>query len=148
MGVIDKEPIIYRSISQFGRTCQESSASLGINRRITPCFSPYPCLEPFHFLKITCLIIYLCTYLYMSCCCSTCNFVQFVCSRRANLSVIIDNKDYVFCILKKTRTFPTKHSPQNAPGTCTHTCTSTSTGPLHRLRGLIASVTVFNDPPV
>ena len=37
-------------------------------------------------------------FVHMSCC-FTCNFLEFVCSRKANLYAIIDNKDFVFSIL-------------------------------------------------
>ena len=37
--------------------------------------------------------------MHMSCCCFTCNFVKFVCSRKANFYVIIDSNDYVIYIL-------------------------------------------------
>ena len=49
------------------------------------------------------MFYFYCIYMYismhMSCCCFTCNFLEFVCSQKANFYVIIDNKDSVFCIL-------------------------------------------------
>ena len=46
------------------------------------------------------VLLYMYVSMHMLCCCFTRNFVKCLCSRKANVYVIIDNKDSVFCSLK------------------------------------------------